>query len=446
MRTEDKSLDKIEDRNVAVLYEADKDGFFKIYSLDVVRFDIEPQFQFTNILGKWSKMCVAYDFDKNVGQAAFNGKTSNVVKDPKTRPNYNGTFDKTLIKNADAGSKMVLILGRYAFNLNPFIGNMANVNVWDKMLDEAELKKQTDCLTTSSDQGSLVNASSKWELTGKLVKEVSISADEAICLKKNRIYNAFLPISQLTKDDALDLCHKFGRDVFIAGDFESIEDFDNFYDGLYSDEKYVDVCSFYDSGRLRTWLPYKHNEERTELVHEVTKIPLMNNTQTLYTSWYSGPQQYSGVPDLCGEAYFGIVPRYQNIREDPCSAKKCTACEVQNSFLKTSTLKLNGLCKLSYFDKIYQVKYDNENVITYVGIEKSVISYDFDRKTWRIMDMTNPDVVAESRAPFRSLAIGNYEWKITNDTECSQDDYTTVLSLTSCSREEFTCDNGLCIR
>ena len=34
---------------------------------------------------------------------------------------------------------------------------------------------------------------------------------------------------------------------------------------------------------------------------------------------------------------------------------------------------------------------------------------------------------------------------VTNDTECSQDQTTATLSLTSCSREQFTCRDGLCV-
>ena len=122
-------------------------------------------------------------------------------------------------------------------------------------------------------------------------------------------------------------------------------------------------------------------------------------------------------------------------------------------------MKLNGLCKYSFFDKTYQIQYDPINIISYVGIEKSIISFDFDRKVWEIRDVTNPSVSAVSEASFRSMAVGNFKWNIINDTgifqklmtliinhsECSQESYSTVLSLTSCSENEFTCNNGLCI-
>ena len=73
------------------------------------------------------------------------------------------------------------------------------------------------------------------------------------------------------------------------------------------------------------------------------------------------------------------------------------------------------------------------------------ISFDFDQKIWTIRDVTNPYVTAVSEAPFRSLVIGNYLWTITNDTECSKEVYSKYLSLTSCSNDQFTCNDGLCI-
>ena len=412
--------------------------------MDVHRFNITPQFQFSNIVRKWTKFCISYDFEKNQAQAALNGYVSELEKDPKTRPNYNGTYDKTLIKNAGPDSEMVLVIGRYAFNLNPFIGDIANINVWDRSLNASELAQKTDCLKTDLEQGSLINETSVWELTGPLVTKVSVNPEDVKCKRKNQIYNAFLPIAQLTHEDATNLCQKLGKDVHIAGDFETVEDFDNFYDGLYDNQRYMDACNFYDSGRLRTWLPYKHNEARTELVHVTTGVTLFRGKETFFTTWYGGPQT-NKESNQCTEAYFGLVKRYQNIREDHCSAKKCTACEIHNSHQLTSTLKLNGLCKLTFFDTKYSIHYDTKKILTYVGIEKSIIEYNFDDKLWIIRDMTNPYVLATSTAPFRSLAIGNFEWNVLNDTECSQESYTAVLSLTSCATDEFTCDNGLCI-
>ena len=63
------------------------------------------------------------------------------------------------------------------------------------------------------------------------------------------------------RSEAEDMCHKFGDDTYIAGEFNDQEDFDNFYQGLWENEKFVKECSFYDNGRVLTWLPYARNRD-----------------------------------------------------------------------------------------------------------------------------------------------------------------------------------------
>ena len=76
--------------------------------------------------------------------------------------------------------------------------------------------------------------------------------------------SAFLPVPELTRADAVDLCRKFGAAAHIAGDFEDRADFDAFYAGLYANQRYLDQCGFYDNGRLLTWLPYTHTSDRSD--------------------------------------------------------------------------------------------------------------------------------------------------------------------------------------
>ena len=98
----------------------------------------------------------------------------------------------------------------------------------------------------------------------------------------------------------------------------------------------------------------------------------------------------------------------------------CTACEIKNSLLETSKLTLRGLCRYSSFDTTYTVQYSPDSVVSYVGVERTIISYNFPLKIWTMRDVTNPSVTAVSEASLRTLAIGNIKWTITNDTECSK--------------------------
>ena len=75
------------------------------------------------------------------------------------------------------------------------------------------------CNRTEVDFGSVISPSSAWSFTGSLVQRVSVPVETTICSKHNNIINAFLPISELTKEDATNLCNKFGAGVGIAGNF-----------------------------------------------------------------------------------------------------------------------------------------------------------------------------------------------------------------------------------
>ena len=124
--------------------------------------------------------------------------------------------------------------------------------------------------------------------------------------------------------------------------------------------------------------------------------------------------------DQCGFAYLGWVSKYKNIMEGSCTIKMCTACEIKNSLLKTSKLTLRGLCRYSSFDTTYTVQYSPDSMVSYIGVERTIISYNFTLNIWTMRDVTNPAVTAVSEASFRSLAIGNILWTISNDTKCSK--------------------------
>ena len=98
-------------------------------------------------------------------------------------------------------------------------------------MSEAELAEKTDCREINTEQGNLINNSTTWNLTANLVTLVDVPLEDVRCQKKAEKINAFLPIPELTREEALDLCHKFGEDVHIAGEFLNRDDFDHYYDG-----------------------------------------------------------------------------------------------------------------------------------------------------------------------------------------------------------------------
>ena len=98
-------------------------------------------------------------------------------------------------------------------------------------MSERELREKTSCTEINTDKGNLVNTTTTWNTTAELVTMIDVPLEDLKCQKRTERINAFLAIPELTKKEAVDLCHKFGPEVHIAGQFSSKGDFDHYYDG-----------------------------------------------------------------------------------------------------------------------------------------------------------------------------------------------------------------------
>ena len=146
-----------------------------------------------------------------------------------------------------------------------------------RTMGELELVERTRCDVVSPDEGNIVGARARWSLEGRVVTRISVPTADLTCSRSAEKINMFLPIPELTHSEAEDLCHKFGENVPIGGNFEDKAGFDAYYEGLLENGKFVSVCGFYDNSRLKTWLPYKHNSDRSLLVHQGTGLALLPN-------------------------------------------------------------------------------------------------------------------------------------------------------------------------
>ena len=122
---------------------ANEDSYLVVRADDVHSFKINHTIKYHYILRKWSKLCVSYDFEKNEARVGFNGKVSELVKNPETSEYMKNSFDGRNIVDASPNAQFLLIIGRYWYDENPFIGTMANVNMWSRTMDEQELVDRT---------------------------------------------------------------------------------------------------------------------------------------------------------------------------------------------------------------------------------------------------------------------------------------------------------------
>ena len=139
---------------IGILLQPDEDEMLAVWSMDVHVFRFNHSIPYVNILRKWSRFCISYDFEENQAQVksdernkmnffmvhiysnqvSINGLVSDLVKNPESDPNFNGTFDAQKISKAPPNSDLFLSFGLYDYDKNPFIGQMININVWDRTM------------------------------------------------------------------------------------------------------------------------------------------------------------------------------------------------------------------------------------------------------------------------------------------------------------------------
>ena len=142
-----------------------------------------------------------------------------------------------------------------------------------------------------------------------MVLEILIPFDSLLCTKQRKIFNAFLPIIGLTKPMAIQLCGKLGKNVYIAGNFETREDFDAFYDNV--PNIYYDECGGQDNWRSLTWLPY--HIENGQFLHDITNKSL---TQQYFYPPFEGISKNDNSYHSAS-VWLGIFPRNTSIARVP---------------------------------------------------------------------------------------------------------------------------------
>ena len=128
-------------------------------------------------------------------------------------------------------------------------------------------------------------------------------------------------------------------------------------------------------------------------------------------------------------------------------------CDVSNhacvcNHNPTPFLTLRGLCPTSSLDVHYKPMNDWEDIrqLTLQGLTKTSITYSMDEKAWTLY-VSDSNVTGQSKATHASFTLGKHNWTITGDEDCSTGEpYVLELKMSGCREDEFTCNDGQCVR
>ena len=168
-----------------------------------------------------------------------------------------------------------------------------------------------------------------------------------------------------------------------------------------------------------------------------------------FAEWYIHPPLEK---EKCLLGYLGPVVAWNNslslvdcAKDSPPNWSPCFSCYLRHSFSHSVVLKLSGMCRESALDKFYHMGNDEEGYIVYYGFSGTLIRYDAANKIWNISLSHISSVTATSKAKFDTLLLGNNEWDVSNDVECEEGRHKKILTLSTCSEQQFTCNDGLCV-
>ena len=126
----------------------------------------------------------------------------------------------------------------------------------------------------------------------------------------------------------------------------------------------------------------------------------------------------------------------------------CDLCEVSSP---TRKMHLRGLCSLALFDRDYTYLIGKDGRPMYLGYRSSVIFYDQEASAWVWYDRKDNRSVAVSSSPEASLFVGLHtvDFSGVKDDKCHSGPVgasrVKQVKMTSCSKGEFTCNDGQCI-
>ena len=129
-----------------------------------------------------------------------------------------------------------------------------------------------------------------------------------------------------------------------------------------------------------------------------------------------------------------------------CTHVDCFMCERESQPL----LRLRGLCKDSkLFNLFTPLNHREQGDFGYLGLSSTNIIYNKTSSLWIAKKIDDPELWtwATNEASPASASLGTLEWTIYNDSrKCSSKfSFKAKLTLSGCSKTEFTCIDGSCV-
>ena len=369
----------------------------------------------------WLHVCVALGCKKKHISAVVNGVEIKVEK----------TFPEGLV--CLKALKGNLVLQKIFNNRGIWTqskGTVTNLNVFSGLMTTEEMVVRTSsgegCGKQDGDYLSWSNSS--WSLQGA-AKWTEVSKED-LCKKYFDIQTFTTQVVQ-RPDDCKVLCSKFHKKGRISS-IQTPKLFEKLGDHMRN------VADVSGSFLYVVWLPISPSKGNMDIwVDSYTGERLVD------PAWNPG---YPVNDSNSACAIDGIMsPGFANwpcLQTGGYGGWYCTC-----HFPDPPFLRLRGLCKDSYIDRIY-MPYNSpiDAETTYYGNSLSRARFLKKDNEWKIEALVL-NTTALSKEISKRFMLGKQNWTIEGDSKTCEEGkaYTALLKLTGCGDGEFTCDDGLCI-
>ena len=255
-----------------------------------------------NNIRKWMHVCVVGDFTNDKTTLFLNGKKINETEFKFSKSFPEEYFSEELRSSGAMLSGFSVEFGRYSFDKAPIIGELLDINAWDRSLEDEEMEAITNCRSFELRVGNLINMTSSFNVTGPLCQPIELDTKELSCEDTNK--DILLPVRANTASSAAKQCNRLLKNS-IGPFFRSADKYASLYrrlDRLPKTEGFKDLCWF--GGRVLVWLPYKKVSGKTTWNH------ITDGTEPVWdTTFYIAEKPSAEVKenDMCLWWYSGLL-------------------------------------------------------------------------------------------------------------------------------------------
>ena len=328
-------------------------------------------------------------------------------------------------------------------------GRITDFQMWNVALEVGTLKDITGCRNVNQ-RGNFIS----WETADwTFYTPRNFSVKQEWDLKREVCYSQelhfiFLPTPMSFDNELIPLCSKFSAQTVSYSKRKEFDDVHHFL--LNGKHFFKQECMWSiqeDNYELLSWLGGTDKEVEGAFRDLGTK-QLID-----YLPWDVNRPYQDGTEYNCLAAKLRVkfngerIPPNEEISvtDEECGYDFCGMCQISE---KVMTVHIRGLCKGTFYDTLYDYVISDDGNPMYLGRKYSAIWFNATREAWVWVTRRLEGSIAVSSSPSSTYFLGMNKVNFGNSTDIcveGRDNKVLSIKMTTCSDDQFTCNDGHCI-